>query len=120
MKLQLDTTLKTIKVEGNVNLKELVDTLERLLPMGVWKEFTLECNTTIVWQTNPIIVQPYYTPTQPWPQPWITWGGDTVPVSGTVTSADIPPGNVMYTSGTTDTYQLIAGVYDVEITTDNG
>lgn len=34
MKLQLDTTNKTIKIEELVNLQELTDALEKLLPDG--------------------------------------------------------------------------------------
>jgi hypothetical protein len=76
MKLQLDTTNKTIKVEEKVNLAEFTDTLEKLLPNGKWREFELECNTTINWN-SPIIVEPYrpynpYRPCIPW-QPWITY-----------------------------------------------
>ena len=41
MKIQLDTINKTIKIEEQVNLKELVKTLEKLLPKGLWKEFDL-------------------------------------------------------------------------------
>jgi len=44
MKLQLDTTNKIITLECNVNLGELTDLLEKMLPNGVWKEFTLEFN----------------------------------------------------------------------------
>lgn len=67
MRLQIDTNLKTIKVEGTVSLLELTETLERLLPNGVWKTFSLECGVTIVW-TNPVQIYPYY-PYYPW---WIT------------------------------------------------
>lgn len=42
MKIQLDTTNKTIKVEESVKLQELTDALEKLLPNGEWKEFKLE------------------------------------------------------------------------------
>ena len=59
MKLQIDTTAKTIRVEGTVNLKDLYDALEKLLPRKEWEFFSLEANTTIVW-TNPItIIEPY-------------------------------------------------------------
>lgn len=65
MKLQLDTTNKTIKIEEQVNLKELFELLENILPNGVWKEFKLECNTTIQW-TNPITIYPYRPYIGPW------------------------------------------------------
>ena len=55
MKLQLDTSAKTIKVEGSVKLSELTDTLDKILP-GIWKEFTLEANTTIVNWQSPVYI----------------------------------------------------------------
>ena len=62
MKIQLDTTAKTVKVEGSVKLSELIETLDKILP-GIWKEFTLEANTTIINWSNPIYVtQPKYEP----------------------------------------------------------
>jgi len=78
MKIVLDTTNKTIKIEESVNLGELIDALDRLLP-GEWKTFKLETNTQIAWQ-NPIIVKeyPYYPYTWPWynPLPQVTYSND--------------------------------------------
>lgn len=74
MKLVLDTTNKTIKIEESVNLGELTNTLERMLPLGLWKEFKLETNTQIIW-SNPIIIRdypyinPFPYPTYPWYNP---------------------------------------------------
>lgn len=66
MRIQLDTTNKTVKVEKNVMLSELIDTLKKLLPDGEWKNFELETSTTINWE-RPIIVNPYrYVPSYPW------------------------------------------------------
>jgi hypothetical protein len=73
MKIQLDTTAKTIKVEESVNLGSLTETLERLLPNGAWKEFKLEANVQINW-ANPIIIDRYYPPYHYW-QPWYTTNG---------------------------------------------
>lgn len=43
MKLQLDSEKKTIKIEGNVKLSDLVKHLESLLPkdckLGYWKDY---------------------------------------------------------------------------------
>jgi len=61
MKLQLDTTAKTIKVEESVKLSKLIETLKKLLPSNEWKDFTLETNTTISYWTNPIIIREYPT-----------------------------------------------------------
>lgn len=57
MKIQLDTTDKVIKIDEAVNLGELTETLDKLLPGGKWKEFTLETNTQIKWNPNPIIIE---------------------------------------------------------------
>lgn len=62
MKIQIDTSLKIIKVEESVNFGELVDMLEKLLPND-WKQYKLETGTIIYW-TNPIQVIPYQ-PYQP-------------------------------------------------------
>ena len=98
MKIQLDTTAKQIKIEETVNLGELTEALERLLPNGVWKEFKLETHTSINW-TNPIVIEPYrpYNPNPYpwWQQPWITYG----------TSTDIEAKN----------YSLNSGTYNVEM-----
>lgn len=79
MKIQIDTTKKIIKIEEKVNLSELFNLLEQLLPNGLWEDFTLDVNTTVTW-SNPIIwrdiiVRPItpIVPTYPtYPQPWIT------------------------------------------------
>ncbi len=60
MKLQLDTTRKTIKVEGNVVISELISTLERLFPNAEWKEMTLETNVTINNWTAPFVIERNY------------------------------------------------------------
>jgi hypothetical protein len=100
MKLQLDTTNKSIKLESDILLSELVGVLERLLPRGEWKTFTLQTNVTINNWSNPIIIGEY--PTQTYPAhptyPWIVWCG-----SG---SNDV--------SGISASYSLNAGTYNVE------
>ena len=91
MKIQIDTTNKTIKLETSENLGEFFTAIEQMLPNGLWKEFKLETNTVITW-VNPIrwrdiYIQPYIQPvTYPWitqpitpnpypTTPWITYGG---------------------------------------------
>ena len=66
MKLQLDTTEKVIRIDEDVNLGELAESLERLLPFGKWKEFKLETSVQIEW-TNPFVpIYPLPYPTYPW------------------------------------------------------
>lgn len=73
MKLQLDTNSKTIKLEESINLGEFQELLEKILPNDQWKEYKLETNTTISWQ-SPIIIDRYNpAPYYPWwsPQPYV-------------------------------------------------
>lgn len=87
MKLQIDTSAKTIKVEGSVKLSELVETLDKLLPK-VWKEFTLEANTTIVNWSSPIYIERTW-PNYPAPM-WITYSD----------SMEVRPANPQLNQGT--------------------
>jgi hypothetical protein len=66
MKIQLDTTNKTIKIEESVNLNELFELLNKILPNDTWKEFKLETNTIINWNSTPIIIKKEIWPTYPW------------------------------------------------------
>lgn len=51
MKLQIDTTEKTIQVEEHIKLGDLIATLDDLFPQYAWKEYQLKVNVS----TNPII-----------------------------------------------------------------
>ena len=88
MKLQIDTTAKTIKLDEAVKLEELISALDKLFPDGLWKEFQLITNVTINWQTNPIIIKEYPIwptyptyPTQPYP--WVIYDAGYKLTSGT-------------------------------------
>lgn len=63
MKLQIDTSAKTIKLEQSAKIPELLSVIKKLLP-NEWKEYTLETMTVINNWTNPIIY-PIYTPPIP-------------------------------------------------------
>ena len=101
MKLQLDTEKKTIKLEDSVGLGELIDTLEKLLPNGAWRDFTIETNTNIEYWGNPIIIKetnPIWV--EPYPRtPWITYDINT-------TGSGIEKND----------WQFNTGVYNIEIT----
>lgn len=64
MKLQIDFTNKTIKLEDNVNFAELVTKLQQMLPD--WADYKIMTNTVIQW-TNPYYnyiewrYKPYYS-----------------------------------------------------------
>lgn len=89
MKIQLDTTALTIKIEETVNLGEFMNLIDKLLPFDAWRDFKLETHTVINnWTANPIKIDHFDTPNwnplpavQPWepqpynqPFPWITCG----------------------------------------------
>lgn len=42
MKIRLDTEKKTVSVENNTKLLDLIETLEKLFPDSGWKDFVLE------------------------------------------------------------------------------
>lgn len=64
MKIQLDTKSKTIRLDEAVNLGELQELLDKVLP-GEWKSYKLE-PAFIQWQ-NPIIIERHYPRrTYPW------------------------------------------------------
>ena len=74
MNIQLDIENKTIKLEKDVVLSKLIETLDKLFPNGEWKEFTLETHTIIHHWSNPVVlpsVIPYPVPPSPRPSwPW--------------------------------------------------
>lgn len=66
MKLQIDTKAKTIKIDETVNIKELIQILEKLLPKE-WKDYSLESGSVIIWPLQPTII---YDRWNPRPLPW--------------------------------------------------
>ena len=72
MKLQIDTTAKTIKVDENVKFDELIKVLNKLLPKE-WKSYTLESNSIMYWY-NPIT----WIYTDPTPIRWEVTCGTTI------------------------------------------
>ena len=95
MRIQIDTDQKTIKIEKNALLKDVIKTLNKLLPNGEWKEFTLETNATIShWCSH---------------YPWSYYAG------GIALSTDKM--NVPYTltmSSTQNALSMNSGVYNIE------
>lgn len=57
MKIQIDTTNKTIKLDSTCKIVELIDFLEKILPEE-YKTYKLETNTTIIGWNNPYIYRP--------------------------------------------------------------
>lgn len=87
MKIQLDTTTKTIKVEESVNLNDFFEAIKRILPDGEWKEFKLETQTVINWG-SPIVINQPYRQYYPWysPEPYYTCGTNFITNNHTLTS----------------------------------
>lgn len=74
MKIQLDTTNKLIKVEEQVSLGELIETLKSLFPDGEWTQYNIV--PYVNYSPYPIWVEPYTYPINPWyQQPFITYKG---------------------------------------------
>lgn len=103
MKIQLDTTSKTIKLEENVKIYSFMNFLKKLLPNNEWKEFTLETNTTISYWSNPVIIKEY---PRPYTSPWITWTSNNV---------NNFRANYSVKSQFDQGYQLKAGTYNIEV-----
>ena len=101
MKIQLDTTNKTVKIEENIKVSKLIATLKKLLPED-WKEFTLETHTTINNWNSPYIIREYPVyPTRP-VYPWYY-------------SATNQAGGIsMSAKQNTADYSLKSGVYNVQ------
>lgn len=81
MKLQIDTLNKQISIQEAVNLEDLFDFLERLLPNKEWKSYSISSSYTQPF-INPIVV-PYYPIEKETQYPWTTYpvyGGTTTSV----------------------------------------
>jgi hypothetical protein len=109
MKIQLDTENKTIQLEKDVVLSKLIETLEKLLPNGAWKEFTLETNTVIPQWSNPVVIPsviPY--PVPPYPRPSWPW------YSYTSLESNLHPADDKVSAGMNSTMMLNKGVYTIQ------
>lgn len=116
MKIQLDTTSKTIKIEENVLLSKLITTLNGLLPNKEWKKYTLETNTTITHWTAPYIIKeipvyprPYY-PSYPWY--YLSTGDTSGLMKANKITAEYKSDNSLMAKAD---YSLKAGVFNVEV-----
>lgn len=69
MKIQIDTSAKTIKLEQSAKITEIISVIKKLLPND-WKDYSLEAVTIINNWTNPIVwpTWPSYPsyPSYPW------------------------------------------------------
>lgn len=67
MKIQIDTTNKTIKLDSTCKIVELIAFLEKILPEE-YKTYKLETNTTIIGWNNPYVYNPC--------KPYSVWCGE--------------------------------------------
>lgn len=116
MKMQLDSEKKTIKIEGNVKLSDLVNHLESLLPkdckLGYWKDYELETNVYITYWSNPIVIRDYNRPWWeyiPSSQPYYTVG-DYITSSDNSYTTNLTKNN--FGTEQSNTYQF---VYNLEL-----
>lgn len=92
MKMLIDTVNKTITIEEDINLHDFHEEINKLLPGGEWREYTLKITKVVEWRdnnrTNPI-TQPWTNPLTPVQTPWtnpvnpIWYGNDTNITSAT-------------------------------------
>lgn len=83
MKVQIDTKAKTLKIENDIVLSELVEFLDKILP-GEWKSYKLETNTIIHKWKQPIVIErnPYWIEPYRWNQPYYTICGSVATGTG--------------------------------------
>lgn len=111
MKIQLDTSAKTIKIENDVKLFELFTNLKKLLPDDEWKGFTLLTNTQITYWNDPIYVQPIYK--HYYQQPWYYCNSlkssNNLGLNKSITTT------AEYKANNNADYSLKAGTYNIEL-----
>lgn len=106
MKLQLDTTSKTIKIEQDVLLSKLIETLDSILPNKEWKKYTLETATVIEHWHSPTVIREYV------PRPAYPWWGAPI----TYMSSNREDHLMAVKASAVDTnYSLKSGVFNVEV-----
>jgi len=114
MKLQLDTSAKTIKVDENVNLGDLVKHLDKLLPkdspFGHWKEYEIQTNVVINNWSNPIIIDRW----QPSYPNWIT-SPYTITSGYTSDGSQLLQEGVLTTEGTSTISYSTNAVYNIDL-----
>lgn len=114
MKLQIDTTNKTVKFETALRFSELEDTLKKLLPED-YKDYSIEVNTTINWTYPQIIYRDY-----PYWRPWSLTSGNTYNAlsQGLTTTSNtvLYSGDMTVDYGNTEMAPLKSeGVYNIEL-----
>jgi hypothetical protein len=111
MKMQIDTTAKTIKIEGAVKLSVLFDHLQKFFPGGEWEDYDLQTNTVINNWASPIIIN------KPYPYQWtgsLFYVGGATTITGTTISQSASCGTYVLDSksnGTITNCGTSAGVH---------
>lgn len=110
MKIQIDLTAKTIKLESNVNFGEFIEKMQQMLPD--WKEYSISTNTTIQWKEYPVwIYKPYER--HNW---WYSTAGNTT-ASLTTAAIGISSSGITFTSNSNPLFESKAPnkILNVEI-----
>ena len=100
MRISIDTISKTIEVEQDVKLKDLIKNLKSMFPNREWEEFSLKTTTTIQNWSYPIYY-PIYTEPAPqkqwWESPWYCQSN-----------------NITNATPISESYNLVEGIFNVQ------
>lgn len=77
MKFTIDTEKKVISLVEKTNMFALIEAIKKLLPDGEWRDYDIDTNVTVNWQ-SPIYI-PYRDTIRPW------WEYQYVNYDGTTT-----------------------------------
>lgn len=117
MKLQIDTILKTVKLDEQANISSFINCLKELLPV-TWTEYTLISNSTIHWTYAP------YTPWTTIPcNTWVTASANGITtktnpiytISNTLAHTTLTNTNDAGMGTTLTNMETLGGNYNVEL-----
>ena len=116
MKLQIDTDKKTIKIEENINLKKLIDSIKKLFPDKEWEGYELQTNTTILNWSSPVYITPKYDWSyKPWNQPMYVQDYDTINCSNQTPSNTSGYSHTVTTLMNSTPHTLTNNIYNLDI-----
>lgn len=114
MKLQIDTSLKTIKVEHLTNFGDLITALAGMFPDGQWREYSLDPGIIINWKDPYVIKTPASNPHQQFPfQPFQPSVQPLLTPYPVITYGNSGTGNGQYSNHLTN--QNSQNLYNIEI-----
>lgn len=125
MKIQINTQLKTISIEGITTLGDLIKYLKILLPknspIGYWKDyqFTLIDKRIDNWN-YPVVIEPIYIPSNipQMPHPQLPWWQPPY-YCGTDIKTNTPIIKQAMNSNKMSFYEKTANIFDIIKSTEN-